>query len=122
MTPLDGGPSGWFFIVTEMMIVVAILIASYRVFRGPSLPDRVIALDMIGVLSVAMLAVFAVAIDYASLLSVAVVAALILFLGTAAFAIYIERRSPDQPEPATAGTQRSETATEIDRCPLSSTG
>ncbi len=102
MSPFTGGLDGWFFIVTQSMIVVAILIASFRVFRGPSLPDRVIALDMIGVLSVAMLAVFAVAINNASLLSVAVVAALILFLGTAAFALYIERRGPDDAEKAPA--------------------
>ena len=91
MTILSDG----FFIVVQTMIFAAIIAACYRVFRGPSLPDRVIALDMIGILAVAMIAVFSVAIDNTSLLSVAVVAALILFLGTAAFAIYIERRGPE---------------------------
>ncbi|GAB4547507.1 MAG: cation:proton antiporter [Phycisphaerales bacterium] len=64
----------------------------YRLIVGPSLPDRVVALDLLGFLVVGLVCLIAIATDVQSLLSVALIAALILFLGTAAFAIYLQRR------------------------------
>lgn len=98
MIPATGDLTGWFFVTTGLMMVGAIGIATWRVFRGPTLPDRVIAIDMVGVFAVGMLVLVSIGIDSSALLSVAVVAALILFIGTAAFAIYLERRGPEKPE------------------------
>ncbi|MEO1129278.1 MAG: monovalent cation/H+ antiporter complex subunit F [Planctomycetota bacterium] len=64
----------------------------YRLMVGPSLPDRVVALDLLGFLVIGLICLVAIATDVKSLLAVALVAALILFLGTAAFAIYLQRR------------------------------
>lgn len=64
----------------------------YRLAVGPSLPDRVVALDLLGFLIIGLVGLVAIMTDVQSLLSVALVAALILFLGTAAFAIYLNRR------------------------------
>jgi multicomponent Na+:H+ antiporter subunit F len=64
----------------------------WRLLVGPSLPDRVVALDLLGFLIIGMICLTAVVTDQQPLLSVALVAALILFLGTAAFAIYLQRR------------------------------
>ncbi|MEM7622256.1 MAG: cation:proton antiporter [Planctomycetota bacterium] len=93
LLPPGGDPRGWLFIVAGTILGIAIANVTWRVIRGPSLPDRVVALDLMGVLCVAMLCVFAIAIDRPAILSVAMVAGLILFLGTAAFAVYVERRS-----------------------------
>jgi multisubunit Na+/H+ antiporter MnhF subunit len=35
-------------LVTMVTVAVSILVASLRVMRGPSLPDRVVALDLVG--------------------------------------------------------------------------
>ncbi len=60
---------------------------------GPSLPDRVVGLDMLTVLMVAFAAAFAIAVEETAFLDVAIVLALVGFLGTVAFARYAERRA-----------------------------
>jgi multicomponent Na+:H+ antiporter subunit F len=74
---------------------VALFLAFLRLVRGPTLPDRVVALDLITVLVVAIIVLYAIATDEHVLLDAAIVLALIAFLGTVAFARYIERRAQD---------------------------
>lgn len=75
------------------MLTIALLLAIVRVVRGPSLPDRVVALDLIASLSVGWIATYAVATNQLIFLDVAVVLALIAFLGTVAFAHYIAKEA-----------------------------
>ena len=74
------------------LLTIAIALAFIRLVRGPTLPDRVVALDLITTLVIGIIAVYAIATDKAVLLDLAIVLALISFLGTVAFAHYIERR------------------------------
>jgi multicomponent Na+:H+ antiporter subunit F len=74
------------------MIGVAILLAVLRLIRGPSLPDRVVALDLISILVAGMTAIYAIASGQAVFLDVATILALISFLGTVAFARYVEKQ------------------------------
>ena len=74
---------------------LAILLALIRLVCGPSLPDRVVALDLIGVLAVGMIAAYEVATEQPVLLDAATVLALVAFLGTVAFARYVERKGRD---------------------------
>lgn len=74
------------------MLSVALLLAFVRLARGPSLPDRVVALDLVSILAAAIAATYAVAAAQAVFLDVAIVLALISFLGTVAFARYVERQ------------------------------
>lgn len=71
---------------------VALVLAFVRLVRGPSLPDRVVALDLIAVIIVGFTAAYAINYNQFQLLDVAIVIATIVFLGTVAFARYIERR------------------------------
>jgi multicomponent Na+:H+ antiporter subunit F len=64
----------------------------YRLWVGPSLPDRVVALDLLSTLGIALIAIVAMASDIAVLMDVATVIALTGFLGTVAFAYFIEQR------------------------------
>jgi multicomponent Na+:H+ antiporter subunit F len=82
--------------VVFVMISVALLLAFVRLARGPSLSDRVIALDLIAVLAVGLIAMVAFAADQAVFLDAAIVLALVAFLGTVAFARYLERRAHDE--------------------------
>jgi multicomponent Na+:H+ antiporter subunit F len=93
MIPPEGNPAHWLFLIAGGMVAIALVAALYRLVRGPSLPDRVVALDMVGFLAVVLLCVASIVTQTPSLLGVALVAALILFMGTAAFAIYLERRA-----------------------------
>lgn len=90
------GPASFLSVATYVAIVVIVVsvgAAAVRVLRGPSLPDRVLALDMIGLLSVSFIAVVAVASHQPVLLDAAIALALVSFLGTVAFSRFIERRS-----------------------------
>lgn len=72
----------------------AALIALIRLIRGPSLPDRVIALDLIATLTIGITASYAIAAGIVAYLDVAVLLALVAFLGTVAFAYYLSWREP----------------------------
>ncbi len=77
------------------LVAVALFLTFVRLVRGPTLPDRVVALDLMGVLAVGMIAAYAVATDQSVLLDPAAVLALVGFLGTVAFARYLKRRGRD---------------------------
>ncbi|MEL6330891.1 MAG: monovalent cation/H+ antiporter complex subunit F [Planctomycetota bacterium] len=87
----------WFFErvieIAAIAIGIAMIFATVRLIRGPRLADRVIALDLIGALAIGVIALYSIAVGRPEMLSVAIVMALILFLGTAAFAGYLERRA-----------------------------
>ena len=77
-------------LATMIAVAVSILVASLRVMRGPSLPDRVVALDLVGLLAVSVISVVAIATQKPVLLDAAIALALIAFLSTVAFARFIE--------------------------------
>jgi multicomponent Na+:H+ antiporter subunit F len=74
------------------MLALAALVAFGRLVYGPTLPDRVVAIDLIGVLIVCLLVVLAAVTGELSFLDVAIVLALVSFVGTVAYARYVERR------------------------------
>jgi multicomponent Na+:H+ antiporter subunit F len=80
-------------VVILPVLSLALLLTFARLLRGPSLPDRVIALDMTATLSIGVVAVYALATGQPALLDVAIVLALLVFLGTVGFAYYIEHRA-----------------------------
>ena len=73
------------------VIALSLLLALYRLFRGPTLPDRIVAVDMLSFLVIAYIAVLVVSTGNEAFLDAASTLALITFLSTAAFARYIER-------------------------------
>jgi len=73
------------------LLAVAAALTFVRLAKGPTLPDRVIAIDLIGVLMVCLLVVTAGLTAQQAFLDVAMVVALISFVGTVAYARYIER-------------------------------
>ena len=77
--------------VTLATLGLAALLAFVRLVRGPTLPDRVVAMDLLGVLIVGLIVVYTAATGVAAFLDVAMVIALVSFLGTVAYARYVER-------------------------------
>lgn len=84
------------------VIAVALLVALYRLLRGPTLPDRVVAVDMLSFLVIAYIAVLVVSTGNAAFLDAASTLALITFLSTVAFARFIERQG-ESAEPKESG-------------------
>lgn len=73
------------------LLGVALLLTVVRIGLGPSLPDRVVGLDLLSTLGVSVVAVVALSSRNAVYLDVAIVLALLSFLATVAFAVYLER-------------------------------
>lgn len=74
------------------MVVISVAIAFIRLARGPSLADRVVALDMMTVSIIAFCGVYALTTDEVAFLDVGLVLALVGFLATVALARFAERR------------------------------
>jgi multicomponent Na+:H+ antiporter subunit F len=72
-------------------LTIAAFLAFLRVLRGPTLADRVVAIDLMASLAIGIIAVYAIASDNPVVLDIALVLALLSFLGTVAFGFYLER-------------------------------
>lgn len=75
------------------VLSAAVCLCFVRLAIGPSLPDRVVALDMIGTLLVGMFVLSGIVDDQPEAVRVATVLALINFLATVAFATYVRRKA-----------------------------
>lgn len=84
------------FIIVEIMLAVAIAITFIRLMLGPTMVNRVVALDLMAILVVGMMASEAVRSGEHALLDVAVVVGITAFIGTVAFAVLIDRDKGDQ--------------------------
>jgi multisubunit Na+/H+ antiporter MnhF subunit len=85
-------------IVTQFALVtlaIALLIAVARLVKGPTLPDRIVAMDLVGVLVVGLIVVLAASTRVRATLDAAIVIALIGFVGTVAYATYVEQGHPE---------------------------
>lgn len=80
--------------ITLATLAVALLVAFIRLVKGPTLPDRIVAMDLFGVLVVGLIVVLAGSSGVHATLDAAVVIALVGFLGTVAYATYVERGDP----------------------------
>lgn len=84
--------------VTQFALVTlgaALLLAVVRLVRGPTLPDRIVAMDLIGVLVIGLIVVLAASTGVRATLDAAIVIALIGFVGTVAYATYVQRGHPE---------------------------
>lgn len=80
--------------VTLLTLGVAMLITFIRLVKGPTLPDRIVAMDLLGMLVVGVIVVLAGWSRVSATLDAAFVIVLVGFLGTVAYATYVERGDP----------------------------
>jgi multicomponent Na+:H+ antiporter subunit F len=67
-------------------LAVSLLLALFRLLRGPDAANRYVALDLIGLLAAAFFAGHAIATKDSSAIDIVLIFSLMLFFGTAAFA------------------------------------
>jgi multicomponent Na+:H+ antiporter subunit F len=79
------------FWIVLPILSLALALAFIRLVLGPTLPDRIIALETIAVISVGMIVVYAIATGEGVLIDLASVWSIVSFLSIIAFAYYIER-------------------------------
>ncbi|SEL63185.1 cation:proton antiporter [Parapedobacter koreensis] len=71
---------------------VALVLVFIRIFKGPTVVDRVIALDLLITIGVGVITVYSISTQKSTFIDVAMILALIAFLGTIAFSYYLEKR------------------------------
>ena len=94
--------------IASWLLLLALALCFFRLLRGPSLADRVVALDVLNILAVAYCALLAMASGRAVYLDAAIALALVAFLVTVAFARFVERSASNGRPPAGAGGDRAD--------------
>ena len=74
------------------MLSLAVLAAAVRLVIGPSLADRVVAFELMTTLGIGIVAVYSIVTRQPVFLDIALLVALISFLGTTAFAHFLGKR------------------------------
>ncbi|AMQ05357.1 MULTISPECIES: Na(+)/H(+) antiporter subunit F1 [Sporosarcina] len=80
-----------FIWVCLILVLLSIAGMLYRVFRGPSIPDRLVALDGIGVMLISAIALLSVIFDTGFFMEVILLIAIMSFIGTVSFSKFIEK-------------------------------
>lgn len=76
-----------------LIVLLGILFIFIRLIKGPSLADRIVALDLLTAAGIGFISIISLLFNKPVLLDVAIILALLAFLSTVAFAYYLERRS-----------------------------
>ncbi|MEJ6781351.1 cation:proton antiporter [Aminobacter sp. Piv2-1] len=71
------------------ILSVSFLLVVVRVVKGPSLPDRILALDMLVAVAIGFIAVFGIRSGFRLYVDVAIALGLVGFLATVAFARFV---------------------------------
>ncbi|MDR9382272.1 MAG: cation:proton antiporter [Natronomonas sp.] len=80
------------FLGAAAVLVVLALVVLYRAVVGPTMQDRVVAVNVLGTKTVLILALLAVALDSESFLDIALVYALLNFLMAVAISKFTVKR------------------------------
>lgn len=83
------GVLGWVLPLVFVLLVTAMALSLWRLSRGPSAVDRVLALDTLYIDTIALLVVAGVAFDTVVYFEGALLIALLGFVGTVALAKYL---------------------------------
>lgn len=78
--------------ISLAILVLAFLLIIIRIVRGPTLPDRILALDMLVAVGIGFIAVIGIKTGFFLYIDVAIALGLIGFLATVAFARYVLAR------------------------------
>ncbi|QFF99811.1 Na(+)/H(+) antiporter subunit F1 [Psychrobacillus glaciei] len=80
-----------FLWVIVVLIGISLLGFLYRLVKGPTTPDRVIALDAIGVGIISLIGLISILFDTGYFLDVILLLAILSFIGTVAFSKFTEK-------------------------------
>ena len=73
------------------VLSLSVLLVFVRFLRGPGIVDRVVALDLLITTGIAIIAVYSILTNQSTFLDMAMILALIAFLGTVAFSYYLQK-------------------------------
>ncbi|MBS2970322.1 Na(+)/H(+) antiporter subunit F1 [Metabacillus sp. KIGAM252] len=74
-----------------LILAVSTLFYFYRLVKGPTVPDRVVALDAIGINLIGLTGVTSVMLKTSAFLDVILLLGILAFIGTVAFSKFLEK-------------------------------
>lgn len=74
------------------VVSLSILLVFIRFIKGPTISDRIIAVDLLVTIGIGIIAVYSIQTNQSTFLDIALILALIAFLGTVAYSSYIQKR------------------------------
>ena len=77
--------------ISLAILLLAMLMMLYRVVKGPTTADRVIALDSIGIALISVVALISILLDTTLYFEVILLLSILAFIGTVAFSKFLER-------------------------------
>ncbi|WP_215142110.1 Na(+)/H(+) antiporter subunit F1 [Exiguobacterium qingdaonense] len=77
--------------ISLSILLLAMLMMLYRVVKGPTTADRVIALDSIGIALISVVALLSILLDTTLYFEVILLLSILAFIGTVAFSKFLER-------------------------------
>lgn len=80
-----------FYWIALLLVSLAFVILLYRLIKGPTVADRVVALDALGVSLISIVALLSLIYETGYFLEVILLLSILSFIGTTAFAKFIER-------------------------------
>lgn len=82
----------WVLTLCQYMLAMAVVFSAIRVIKGPTLLDRIIALDLLAAITMAQCVLLAIVSGFVAYLDIAIAIALIAFIATVALVRYLERK------------------------------
>ncbi|GGA68998.1 monovalent cation/H+ antiporter complex subunit F [Ornithinibacillus halotolerans] len=82
---------GYSILIGSVFIGISLVLLLYRIFKGPTNPDRAVGLDTMGINLMAIVGLVAIHLSTPYLNDVALLVGILGFLGTLATAKYVEK-------------------------------
>ncbi len=78
------------------ILIILCYLCLYRAWRGPTIPDRMVAIDILGILVVGICAILAITTGRKFLIDIALAWIFLSFIGTLALAKYLTGKNFDE--------------------------
>lgn len=103
-----GGFLGVALTIAFALLAISLVLTFVRLIKGPSLADRVVALDLFTILAIGIIGLRVIATGQALYLEIAIALGLVAFLATVFFARLIETRGGELDHGYDTGKQRKD--------------
>lgn len=84
--------------IAIFILISSMLLTSFRLFRGPSLADRIVAFDQMALIAIGIVSVRVFTSGHVSLLDSGIAVGLVGFMGTVGLSRYLERSKQERGE------------------------
>lgn len=80
----------YLYFVILPILAVSVLLVFVRFLMGPTIADRVVALDLLITIGITIISIYSITYGQSTFLDIAMILGLIAFLSTVAFSYYLE--------------------------------